>query len=232
MIFSGSRAHRRSRAERTDLLRGGVFWTWRNALANAAHALARPRGRGWTAPQPFDSRSSSFGLQEPPSPEEKNPAHLLDMLEDGVIVHYNTTSSSTSLEGVMSSRLVPILLMTAMLYALGASISSLPRHSVAAPKFDAGVTTTAEPAIPVLPTVTVRPDAESMLVAEATLLPTILVRPSAEEIAAARALDAKAAGTAALVVALHAAGGGLMPRSGLDMPYYSFGKTVYRLRKE
>jgi hypothetical protein len=169
-----------------------------------------------------------------PSPDEKAAASL-DRFEYGVIVHYNTTSSSTSLEAVMSSRLVPILLMTAMLYALGASISSLPRHSTAAPKFDAGVTTTADAAMTdavLLPTVTVRPDALSALVPETTLLPTITVRPSAEEIAAARALDAKAVGTGVIVVALHAAGGGMMPRSGLDMPYYSFGKSVYRLRKE
>ena len=128
----------------------------------------------------------------------------------------------------MSSRLVPILLMTAMLYALGASISSLPRHSTAASKFDAGVTSTAEPAIPVLPTVTVRPDASSLLAAETTLLPTIGVFPTPAEIAAAHALDERALGTGAVVVALHAMGGGM----GLDMPYYSFGKSAYRLRKE
>ena len=128
----------------------------------------------------------------------------------------------------MSSRLVPILLMTAMLYALGASLSSLPFHSTAASKFDAGVSTTAEPAIPVLPTVMVRPDAASKLEAEATLLPTVSVHPTRAEIAAAHALDEHALGTGAVVVALHAMGGGL----GLDMPYYSFGKSVYRLRKE
>lgn len=128
----------------------------------------------------------------------------------------------------MSSRLVPLLLMTAMLYALGASISSLPRHSTAASKFDAGVTSTAEPAIPVLPTVTVRPDASSLLAAETTELATITVYPTPAEIAAAHALDERALGTGAVVVALHAMGGGM----GLDMPYYSFGKSVYRLRKE
>jgi hypothetical protein len=132
----------------------------------------------------------------------------------------------------MSSRLVPLLLMTAMLYALGAGISSLPRHSIAAPKFDAGVTTTADAAITTLPTITVRPDADEALAAETTLLPTITVHPSADDIAAAHALDARVAATGAVVVALHAASGGMMPRSGLDMPYYSFGKSVYRLRKE
>ncbi len=128
----------------------------------------------------------------------------------------------------MSSRLVPILLLTAMLYALGASISSLPRHSAAASKFDAGVTSTAEPAIQVLPTVTVRPDAESTLLAEAIVLPTVTVFPTPAEIAAAHALDERALGTGAVGVALRAMGGGM----GLDMPYYSFGKSAYRLRKE
>lgn len=128
----------------------------------------------------------------------------------------------------MSSRLVPVLLMTAMLYALGASFSSLPRHSTAASKFDAGVTSTAEPAIPVLPTVTVRPDAEARLVAETVTLPTVSVYPTPSEIAAAHALDERALGAGAVVVALHAMGGGM----GLDMPYYSFGKSAYRLRKE
>ena len=33
-------------------------------------------------------------------------------------------------------------------------------------------------------------------------------------------------------LALHTLGGGMAPRSGLDMPYYSFGKSVYRLRRE
>jgi hypothetical protein len=127
----------------------------------------------------------------------------------------------------MTTRLVPILLMTAMLYALGASIASLPHHSTAS-EFDAGVTSTAEPAIPVLPTVTVRPDASSLLDAQTTLLPTVSVYPTPAEIAASHALDERALGTGAVVVALHAMGGGM----GLDMPYYSFGKSVYRLRKE
>jgi len=35
-----------------------------------------------------------------------------------------------------------------------------------------------------------------------------------------------------VVVAMHAAGGGMLPRSSFDMPYYSFGKTAYRVSKE
>ena len=137
----------------------------------------------------------------------------------------------------MSNRLVPVLLLTAMLYALGASIASLSYKSSATPQRQANEAPASNAGIPVLPTIVVRPDvagsdALSVLVPETTLLPTITVRPSADEIAAARALDARAVGTGAVVVALHALGGGMAPRSGLDMPYYSFGKTAYRLRKE
>ena len=133
----------------------------------------------------------------------------------------------------MSTRLIPVLLLTAMLYALGASIASLPRHPAAAPKLQAQDAPAMGAEIPVLPTIVVRPDdALTALVPAATLLPTVTVRPSADEIAAAHALDSRAVGTGAVVVALHALGGGMAARSGLDMPYYSFGKTAYRLRKE
>jgi hypothetical protein len=134
----------------------------------------------------------------------------------------------------MTTRLVPVLLLTAMLYALGAGIASLPRHPLAPAKLaSAEPTPVTLTEIPVLPTIVVRPDdALAALLPAATLLPTVTVHPSADEIAAARALDARVIGTGATVVALHALSGGMGPRSGLDMPYYSFGKTVYRLRKE
>jgi hypothetical protein len=134
----------------------------------------------------------------------------------------------------MSTRLVPVLLLTAMLYALGAGIASLPRHPAAPAKLAMGTTPASQTEIPVLPTIVVRPgdDALAALLPEATLLPTVTVHPSADEITAARALDSRAIGTGAVVVTLHALGGGMASRSGLDMPYYSFGKTVYRLRKE
>jgi hypothetical protein len=131
----------------------------------------------------------------------------------------------------MSTRLIPVLLLTAMLYALGASISGLPRHPAATPA-QARQALVADTSIPVLATITVRPDDELAASLPVTLLPTITVRPSADEIATARALDSRTVGTGAVVVALHALGGGMASRSGLDMPYYSFGKSVYRLRKE
>jgi hypothetical protein len=129
------------------------------------------------------------------------------------------------------SKLVPTLLLTAMVYALGAGFASLPRHTVAAPQVASFQVATTDAEIPVLPTVVVRPDQDSADLATATLLPTVTVFPTSAEIAEAKALDARAIGTGAVVVALHTLGGGLAG-SGLDMPYYSFGKSVYRLRKE
>lgn len=129
----------------------------------------------------------------------------------------------------MSSRLVPVLLLSAMLYALGAGVASLPYQSSKA--HAAGVAGDGD--IPTLPTVTVRPDEDALAALMPTVtLPTVTVHPNPAEIAAARALDARAVGTVAAVVAVHALGGGMAPGSGLDMPYYSFGKSVYRLRKE
>jgi hypothetical protein len=118
-----------------------------------------------------------------------------------------------------------------MLYALGASVASLSGQPAPAPKLTAFEMPATDADIPTLPTVVVRPDDAVAMLAPVTL-PTVTVRPSAAEIAAAHALDARAIGTGVVVVALHTLGGGLAPRSGLDMPYYSFGKSTYRLRKE
>jgi len=125
----------------------------------------------------------------------------------------------------MSTRLIPALLMTATLYAFGASVVAfsspparmLPGHARPVP---------VPQAMTVLPTIVVRPELHT------TLMPTVNVRPSAADIAAARALDSEALRLGAVVVAMHAAGGGMLPRSSFDMPYYSFGKTAYRVSKE
>src|SRR5690348_4765442 len=114
------------------------------------------------------------------------------------------------------SKLVPTLLLTAMVYALGAGFASLPRHSVAAPEVLQVATTDA--AIPVLPTIFVHPDENSVELATTTLLPTITVFPTSAESAEAKALDARALGTSAVVVALHTLGGG-HAGCGMDMPY-------------
>jgi len=131
----------------------------------------------------------------------------------------------------MSSRLVPVLLLSAMLYALGAGVASLPYQTSNAHASHGAVPGDAD--IPTLPTVTVRPDRDALSALMPTVtLPTVSVHPGPAEIAAARALDARALGTGAAVAVVHALGGGMTPGSGLDMPYYSFGKSVYRLRKE
>lgn len=130
------------------------------------------------------------------------------------------------------SKLVPTLLLTAMVYALGAGFASLPRHTVAAPQISSFQVATTDAEMPILPTVVVHPDENSVELATTTLLPTITVFPTSAEIAEAKALDARAIGTGVVIVALHTLGGGFAPGSGLDMPYYSFGKSVYRLRKE
>jgi len=131
----------------------------------------------------------------------------------------------------MSSRLVPVLLLSAMLYALGAGVASLPYQTPKAHAADGMVLSDGE--IPTLPTVTVRPDREALAsMLPIVTLPTVSVHPTQAEMAAARALDVRVLGTVAVVATVHALGGGMTPGSGLDMPYYSFGKTVYRLRKE
>lgn len=132
----------------------------------------------------------------------------------------------------MSSRLVPVLLLSAMLYALGASVASLPYQTSTA-HATAPDAVPGDADIPTLPTVTVRPDRDALAALMPTVtLPTVSVHPGPAEIAAARALDAQAVGTVAVVATVRALGGGMAPGSGVDMPYYSFGKTVYRLRKE
>jgi hypothetical protein len=130
------------------------------------------------------------------------------------------------------SKLVPTLLLTAMVYALAAGFSSLPWTTASTPTVGSQTANSAQAEIPVLGTIVVRPDADSEQLATATLLPTVTVYPTTAEIAEAQALEARAVGTGAVIVALHAFGGGLAPSSGLDMPYYSFGKSAYRLRKE
>ncbi len=132
----------------------------------------------------------------------------------------------------MASRLVPVLLLSAMLYALGAGVASLPYQTPNAHAGSPGAVP-GDADIPTLPTVTVRPDRDALAaLMPMVTLPTVSVHPGPAELAAARALDAHALGTGVVIATVHALGGGMAPGSGLDMPYYSFGKSVYRLRKE
>jgi hypothetical protein len=119
-----------------------------------------------------------------------------------------------------------------MLYALGAGVASLPYQS-SKTHAAAQNATPGDADIPTLPTIVVRPDRDALASLLPTVtLPTVTVHPTSAEIAAARALDARVLGTVVVAATVHALGGGMAPGSGLDMPYYSFGKTVYRLRKE
>jgi hypothetical protein len=167
------------------------------------------------------------GLQAFFRPPGCRPEPGVDISRYGVIVNYNTTSSSTEQELVMQTRLVPILLLAAMLYALGASIASVSSMPEAPVKAHARAAVAAA-AIPVLPTVVVRPEAVADREGLPAMLPLVTVRPSAGELAAARSIGINAGGET--VIALHSMGGA--QRSGLDMPYYSFGRSSYRLRKE
>lgn len=125
----------------------------------------------------------------------------------------------------MSNRLIPVLLLTATVYAFGASVVAFSTPAAYALPHTTPIVDASQ-AMTVLPTIVVRPELD------VTLMPTVTVRPTAADIAAANALDSEATRVGAVVVALHAAGGGTLPRSSFDMPYYSFGKTAYRVSKE
>lgn len=77
-------------------------------------------------------------------------------------------------------------------------------------------------AIPVLPVVVVRPEPEIPVLASLTVRPT-----RAELEAAGIEPDDEDLATTG-----HAGATALLPGSGFDMPYYSFGKTQHRVSKE
>jgi len=122
----------------------------------------------------------------------------------------------------MSSRLIPVLLLTATLCALGAGFSHPDVPAATAAQTDVAAS---EP-VTLLETVVVRPEIEP------TLLPTITVRPAADEIAAARALDAGARQASITPISARVPGSVTLPSPAFDMPYYSFGKSAYRVNKE
>lgn len=125
----------------------------------------------------------------------------------------------------MSNRLIFVLLLTATLYATAASLIGL--SSPHAARADAVSALEGAPAagIPVLPTVVVRADTPP------TLLPTVTVTADPAEIAAAMAAPADPlAGT--VLAAHHIVAGSLLSSPSFGMPYYSFGKSMYRVNKE
>ncbi|MCR6699875.1 MAG: hypothetical protein NVV68_01290 [Dokdonella sp.] len=108
----------------------------------------------------------------------------------------------------MSTRLIPALLIATGLLVLTFGLSGMPhRPEVATP---AAAQSTA---MPVLPTILVRPDLE--------VLPEVSVRPTAEDLAAAEQ-EPGARGYASTVPSRD----GLIGKVSLDMPYYSFGKAT------
>lgn len=122
----------------------------------------------------------------------------------------------------MPNRLIPLLALAAALYGTGAIIVSLSslasnRDTVAA------VAPAAEPeALPVLPTVVVRPEPEIPVLAMVT------VRPDRSNAASDDAPAAAPLGA----LAVRASSSALLPSGGFDMPYYSFGRTLHRVNKE
>jgi hypothetical protein len=67
------------------------------------------------------------------------------------------------------------------------------------------------------------------------LLPTVSIRPSLAELSAAENagnIHPKVTGAPGRTVARNAATAPTLPRLGLDMPYYSFGKALPRVSKE
>ncbi|ANB18545.1 hypothetical protein [Dokdonella koreensis] len=108
----------------------------------------------------------------------------------------------------MSARLIPALLIATGLLVLTIGISGMPHRPAAAHS-----AATIPAALPVLPTVLVRPDMEVM--------PEVVVQPTAEELAAAN----EEPGARGHASTLPASRDGLVGKVSLDMPYYSFGKT-------
>lgn len=122
----------------------------------------------------------------------------------------------------MPNRLIPLLALAASLYGTGAIIVSLfPLTDV--DHVAAIAAAPAEPeALPVLPTVVVRPEPEIPVLAMVT------VRPERSSAVNAELSNPVPAGA----LAVRASSTALLPSGGFDMPYYSFGRTLHRVNKE
>lgn len=121
------------------------------------------------------------------------------------------------------SRLSPIRASVAVAFAVALGAFGV-IHGPASAPVAAQSQSVAEP-IPVLPTIIVSARTEM------PILPVVAVRPSAEELLAAgegrddgESLVASSAGSDSIT--------DLLPRARLDMPYYSFGKTLPRASKD
>jgi len=161
------------------------------------------------------------------------PASLvaLDTSNFTVIVDYNTTSSITSLEVVVPTRLIRLFLLAASLSFTGAVIVGLsapggsptPAVASALADRDDGV---ASLSITLLPIVRVFPDVEIPTLA------TVTVRPSRADMADVAATATTLASTDQVPLLVRRPRSALMSSGGFDMPYYSFGKTLRHVSKE
>lgn len=109
----------------------------------------------------------------------------------------------------MSTRLIPALLIATGLLVLTFGLSGMPQRPTAATPVTAQTA-----ALPILPTVLVRPDLE--------VLPEVRVQPTAEDLAAAE----QEPGARGYASTAPASRDGLIGKVSLDMPYYSFGKAT------
>lgn len=122
----------------------------------------------------------------------------------------------------MPKRLIPLLSLAAALYATGAAIIFLSAGS-AYPARVPPVATVIP--IPTLPTVVVRPDAPIPTLALVT------VRPD-DDVTDVNMTNADAGSRARAALRTRGSAVALLPVGGLDMPYYSFGKSLRHSTKE
>jgi len=126
----------------------------------------------------------------------------------------------------MPNRLIPLLALAAALYGTGAIIVSLSPLTAADQSAVAATPPAAPEALPVLPTVVVRPDPEIPVLAMVT------VRPERAHAINAEMSNWVPTGAPVGALAIRAASTTVLPSGGFDMPYYSFGRTLRRVNKE
>ncbi len=119
------------------------------------------------------------------------------------------------------SRLVLVFASVSLAVALGMFAVDRSSPSAVAPQPSAIVSEQ----IPMLPTIVVSARAEMQM------MPTVEVRPSAAELLAASQTPDDGESLASSSAASDAIAD-LLPRARLDMPYYSFGKTLPRASKD
>jgi hypothetical protein len=148
----------------------------------------------------------------------------------GVIVNYNTTSSTAPDEVAMPTRLLSLLLRATTLAATGAIVVALAqgaatRRDAALDKARAQQMAPAAGTPALLPTIVVRPEAVVPTLATVTVHARRVrdTVASADPAPAEDALDWRDDSAQAAI---------LLQGGGFDMPYYSFGRSLRRVNKE